>query len=332
MEVVLDTATLDDYKWFLNKSCIIYGRSGSGKSHIIKHILYLLRAHVPTTIAFSMSEKNNSNYSRAMIPRCLVLDNVTREAVHSIAQRQNRARLIYERAHNTDILRDLFVRVATQKQQDQADQLRATYDEIATKYTISDALDAQYKTSLCNLYGSVIDRAQFDEADLSDDELFAIKWHNFNPNITVVFDDCSTDLAKLKGCADVLEQIFQGRHYFCTSIIALHNESMVLPAMRSNVGLSLFTDQQTARQWAMRPTNGFQKSKRDILVQYADRVCVTPPHTKMVYRDDAPYLVSIPTHTDFSAVSQSVRDFCASVARNDQRSATTESWMRELAK
>lgn len=317
---------------FIDHSCMIYGKSGSGKSHIIKHILYLLRGHVPNVIVFSQSERNNGAYSRAMVPRCLVHDCVTEELIHGIAERQNKARSIYEHATNLNVLGRIFDRVAGDAHRAIRTQMRGVYDEISAQKIIDEATETAFRAKMVAFYGGVIApfMEQLREAkDLDEDERFALTWFGFNPKITIVFDDCSTDLSKFKSCADVLEQIFQGRHFFCTTIIALHSESMVLPAMRGNVSLSFFTDPQIARQWATRTTNGFPKPKRDVLTRFADQILVNEtPNTKMLFAGDQPFLIEVPAHGAFSAVSQEVRDYCALIAKKEKDGI--EPWMRQL--
>lgn len=326
-----DIATLTSDQ-FVNRSCIIYGKSGSGKSHIIKHILYLLRGQIPTTIVFSLSEKNNSAYSRAMVPRCLVHDNVTEETIHYIAHRQTKARAIYEVATDLKVLDDLFRRVANDAQITIRDQMQAVYNDISAQKVIDEATETTYRTKMIAFYERAIEphmRELRAATTLTEKEQFALKWFRFNPKITIVFDDCSTDLSKFKACADVLEQIFQGRHFFCTTIIALHSEAMVLPAMRGNVSLSFFTDPQIARQWAMRTSNGFPKEKRDVLTRYADRILVNqPPNTKMMFANDRPFLIEIPAHGDFSAVSADIREYCARITKKEK--SGLEPWMKQL--
>jgi hypothetical protein len=330
----LDRMTLTSAEKFINKSCIIYGRSGSGKSHIIKHILYLLRDHVPNVIVFSQSERNNSAYSESMVPRGWVHDCVTEEMIHAIAQRQGKARRIFESATNLTVLDQLFERIATDRQRAARGELRRIFDEIAARaVTIDEATRTTFQTNMVKFYKSALTPMMsrlMGADDLNEEERFALKWFGFNPRITIVFDDCSTDLSKFKSCADVLEQIFQGRHFFCTTIIALHSESMVLPAMRGNVSMSFFTDPQMARQWATRTNNGFPKAKREVLMRYADQILVSQaPNTKMLFAGDRPYLIEVPGHGAFSAVSAAVREYGEKIAIRREPGGI-EPWMKTL--
>lgn len=320
---------------FINTSCAIYGKSGSGKSKIIQHILYLLRDHNPTVIVFSMSEKRNNAYSTAMVPRILVHDNVSEEVIQEIAEKQTRKRKIYDRANNIATLDTLFARVATDQQRVARAEIQRAYDEVASKHSIDEVTKNKFTDMLISFFHRVLDPAEARlrrMPDLSENERFAIEWFQFNPRITIVFDDCSTELQKLRTCGDALELIFQGRHGFCTTIIAAHGETFLAPTARSNVTKSFFTDQQVANQFAMRTTNAFSREKRAEISRYANQIHTTvpptPPYTKMLYENDRPLLVEVPDHQPFSAVSREVRACCDRMTRQD--SDKMEPWMKAL--
>lgn len=145
----------------------------------------------------------------------------------------------------------------------------------------------------------------------------------------MVFDDCSTDIQKLKTNADILESFFQGRHSLCTIIMSLHSDAMVIPCVRSNAYSSFFTDSGTAGIWISKTTNGFTKPQRDNLSRYAARILVhQPPNTKMVYVNGEAYLCEIPPHGEFSAVSSSAREFATRVSKKEP--SDVEPWMSAL--
>lgn len=321
---------------FLNKSCAIYGRSGSGKSTIIKHILYLLRGYVPTTIVFSLSEKNNSAYSKAYVPRCLVHDTITEDVIQEIAVRQTRSRKIYDRANRIETLDKLFARVANDNQRRIRMEIQKTYDELASKRPIDEETENVFREKLIAFFHKVIDpvyhQLEAASSTFGEEERFALNWFQFNPRVTIVFDDCSTELQRLRNCAEALEQIFQGRHGFYTTIMAVHTEVCLAPSARSNITLAFYTDQQTAKQFAERKTNAFNREKRTEIIRYADQIRATtpptPPFTKMFYASDQPTLVEVPIHEPFSAVSPEMREFCELLAKKN--SGNMESWMKNL--
>ena len=319
---------------FINTSCAIYGRSGSGKSKIIQHILYLLRDSNPTTVVFSMSEGRNHAYSDAMVPRILVHDRVSEEVIQEIAEKQTRKKKIYDRANNIQTLDSLFARVATEQQRLVRAEMQRAFDEVASQRPIDEITRNKFTDMLISFFHRVLDPMESRlrrVSDLSDNERFAVEWFQFNPRITIVFDDCSTELQKLRTCGDALELIFQGRHGFCTTVIAAHAETCLAPAARSNITQSFFTDQTVANQFAMRQNNAFSRERRAEIMRYAAQIHTTtpptPPYTKMLYANDRPMLVEVPDHQPFSAVSREVRTCCATMTKQD---GGIEPWMKAL--
>jgi hypothetical protein len=157
---------------------------------------------------------------------------------------------------------------------------------------------------------------------------------DFKPRIIIIFDDCSTDIFELKNCAEILEQIFRGRHLFCTVLMAVHGLSILSPVMRVGVGNSIFTDPQTARQFAENKSNALNKQKREKMIQYANKICARePPFTKLLYRNDEFYLVHFPTHESFLAVSEHVWAFGEKITLKDsceKNGETLQPWMKQL--
>jgi hypothetical protein len=151
---------------------------------------------------------------------------------------------------------------------------------------------------------------------LTDDESFAVRWFTFTPDLMIVMDDCTTDLAKLKKDADIGNLLFKGRHSLITTIIAAHADTALDPAWRTNNSVSIFTSTDAAMAFAKKPTNGVSDIGQ--FMRYSGRIIAKePPYTKMIVIDQRIALTMIPQHPAFSAVSQSVRDFANKIARDE---------------
>lgn len=323
---------------FIDRTTILYGISDSGKSTIIKHILFLLRGMIPLILAFSQSEIVNHTYSHKMMPRSFVHDNVSADVIMAMQARQVKARQVYEQVNNIQILQSLINRIMTQDIKDTLNQIEQIYEETAraNNGVITDEMENTFANKKISIMRSIIKpKLQFLQriTDLSESEKFTIKMFDFNPRIIIIFDDCSTDIAELKSCAEVLEQVFRGRHLFCTVLMAVHGISLILPMMRIGVGNSIFTDPQTARQFAESKTNALDRQKKSEMIRYAGKVVKKePPFTKLLYRNDKFYLVRFPTHEPFVAVSEQVRLFGEKIAikGNEKNGEQLESWMKQL--
>ncbi len=313
----------------LDRAWAIYGKPGSGKSSIIKHMLYVLREYVSVVIVFSLSEGDNNAYSKSMVPRCLVHDAVSEDVIRSIAMKQRQRREVYEKANDLAVLRLLYDRVASREQLAARDELQQGYEQMCKDKVPDEETELVFKEQMRKFMRAVINaNRERIQKDISVEEKFSLCWMNFNPRIVVIFDDCTTELSRLKSCADVLETIFRGRHFFCTVLIASHGESVMLPIMRSSMRGSIFTDPMVARQSVQRGTNAYDKTKKSELLQYAERIHTESPYTKMVIYADKPFLFTAPIHAPFSAVSESVRAYCEKASKKEK--GEMEPWMRNL--
>lgn len=265
-----------------------------------------------------------------MVPREYVYDDVSEDAFKRITSRQKRVKQAYDIAHNPEILERLFVRCASDQQRAMFSRIARMFEDFKRQHSegVDEDTENMYTEKKVSFLRSVIGPRLATLAripNLSDPETVAIKWFNINPNIVIVIDDCTTGIEHLKNCDEILELIFRGRHSMCTTILALHNETSILPKARMNISVSIFTDPGTARDFVTRA--GFQKKKRDEMFRYADKVLKdVAPFTKMLYLGDAPSLISVETHGAFSAVSDLVRSFARDIAQST--TTTIEPWMK----
>lgn len=69
----------------------VIGKPGSGKSYLIKYIMYLKRNLIPTGVAFCGTEDSNGFYSQ-MLPNKFVYDSFEPMFMHRLSQRQKIAK------------------------------------------------------------------------------------------------------------------------------------------------------------------------------------------------------------------------------------------------
>jgi energy-coupling factor transporter ATP-binding protein EcfA2 len=315
---------------FLDRSSIIYGASGSGKSTAIRHLMYLLRGYCGAIIVFSASDKDNGMYSKKLVPPQLVYDHITPDVLVAISERQTRSRKIYDQARTLSVLESLFDRFATETDHDLMNKLSRIYDDVnqiddTERANLIEIYTEKRRDIMINVIRSIRERAD----NLSTEEQFTMRWINFNPRIMIIFDDCTSDFKAIRGDQSILEQIFRGRHFLCTSIIALHGPAAAMPMMRLNAYNSIFTDPGSARSFASTVTNGLSALKKQEFERYASRVLTDrAPYTKMLFHSDSCSLCSFDNHDDFAAISSVVTQFCSKCARDDSRE--THEWMQRL--
>jgi len=314
----------------IDRSCAIYGRSGSGKSTVIKHLLYLLHERVPTTVVFSASESVNKGYSSGYVDRAFIHDHVTEAVINNIAESQKRRRKLYDQINDIDVLSNLFARIANEAERRSWGEMRRVYDDIIAERGRSAELDDKFHAECVKFLRTHLEphiASLSRDTALPDAESLTARRFNFNPRLTIVFDDCTTELRALKSCDEALELIFRGRHSLCTTIIAIHGRTAILPIMRMNFTLSVFTDSATACDYAKSDIQ--QPDKRREFMRVAGMIKTEPPHTKMMLYNDQFGVINITKHPIFSAMSDVVREFCDSVSKKSG-TGTFEPWMTKL--
>ena len=102
---------------YFNKSTVIFGSSGSGKTTIVKHILYLLRDKIPSCFIIAPTNQSNHTYTGIIPPRFIFSDlNVS--FLDRIWERQSDAADLYETICNIKNLKRIFDQIANKAEKD----------------------------------------------------------------------------------------------------------------------------------------------------------------------------------------------------------------------
>lgn len=317
---------------FINKTCVLYGASGTGKTTIIKHVLWLCRKDIPTTIVFSQSDKDNHTYSRNLVPRNLVYDNPTPEILGTLAKRQRNARALYDKVNQISVLRALAARFADAKEMSVMEEFDRVGQSLGPKpeEEMFDMYKDRYCNALKSIVGAHIEQLEQIKRDLSETELFTLQWRNFNPKIMLIFDDCTSAWATLKNKPEACELIYRGRHMLCSTIIAVHGDGALTPILRQNIRVSFFTDQTSATQFVKRATNALSKQRAmEFTRAIKEIVDDQPPYTKLMYVRGVSSIIVAQAHETFSAVWPSIRRFCDAITKKESEDQL-EPWMKGL--
>jgi hypothetical protein len=104
----------------------------------------------------------------------------------------------------------------------------------------------------------------------------------------LIADDCAGSVSEWGKSDHLSELFFNGRHYHITTIIALQDEQLLPPKIRSNAFNCIFTTKKCATAYFSRKTNNF--SKYD-LKQYEK------------------FLDTVFHHTEFSADGMEIKNY-----------------------
>lgn len=238
----------NDPQILLNKSIALYGASHSGKSIIMKNMIYTLRNIVPNIIV--IAPPASAEFYAPFVPKQLIHNMVSEELLKDIFERQKMITSLYKTVNDYDNLFKIFNKISTIEQMQMLKNLDETYrtliDRIDNK--ISDKIKRKQKTDklylkhskgklkyikrILNKYGNV------SELDQTDQKI--IKYLNVNPNILVVCDDCAYD-KDWKKMTTIRELMMNGRHANITFIVSIQYDKLFPPELRSNVRINIFT-------------------------------------------------------------------------------------------
>lgn len=317
-----------NYSLFLNRTTIIYGKSGTGKSTIIADILYSLRPHAEQIIVIAPTDPTNHTYDRGLVPLPCIHYNITDKLLDAFWERQEAMVGRYYEANKPEVLQSLFDRCPT------AGKMRSVIDEIKRKMRDCEAeindmiigegeketkikrMREKYEEFIIMIMRKVINEncSQLARANLSEKESLSLKYLNINPNIVLIFDDCTEQLDKFKKHPVMQRIFFAGRHNRITAIVAAHTDKSLDSAIKGNCFVTMFTEPASANIYYFgRTTMGFDKDAKNAAAN-AIKCAFTPAarHQKLVHTrmDDKFYRYTATIHGTFRFGNPSIWEFC----------------------
>ena len=312
------------YSLFLNKATVIYGESGTGKTVILKDILYLLKNYVDQIIVFSQTDKQTRSYGGTIVPSVMVHDNITDELLNDIYKRQEVLASVYDKVWNMEIIESLFSRIQSDVngQRNAIAQIERAIGIIADSDI--QAEDKNKKKDELMRYIKLIYKHAISEnasalqkESLTEDEKYSLKYINLNPNLVILFDDCTALIDKFKKHFVINSLFFQGRHLKITTLLAIHTDKVLLPEHKKNSYVNIFTNDIAAHGYANRPSSDLDKASK-IKFDNAVRVAFTDAakYQKLLYiRDTRKFYRFCATPRDqFEFCSPTIRAFCEEIA------------------
>lgn len=326
------------HKYFLNKSTILFGASNSGKSTILIEILHLLKDYVPNIFVFAPTADSNNAFE-GIVPAPLIYKNVEISILNAIYNRAQAATKIYNTVNNMDSLRKLFEKVATPKSIEMA---RLAYERanniimrkqqdmgssfIEKRTSISEIKETR-DSFLKNLYKNTIrvNKKRLKKLRVSEQELYIIRYLDFNPNCVIVLDDCGAILKKFQKEEVVRKIMFQGRHNFINIILTLQDDLNLDSSIKKNAFINIFTTSRCASAYFERGSNNFskkEKEKAEKIINFIFAPSTKKDFKKLVYiRDDMnPFRYTIADLYDtFRFGSPSLWNMCNRICSNKNK-------------
>ncbi len=332
-----------DYSYFLNKSIILYGSSGSGKSMIMRDILYILKDHIPNILVIAPTNHLNNSFDD-IIPPQLIFPDVTEELIQNIFKRQKTVVKLYNMVNDFNRLENIYNKIANTNDMQIKNKIVQSYYKIKSKFQSNNnlnivekkiklkELDDLHKKSLTEFYKKVINRYrqiiitnQHVQNKFDDMEFKIIKCININPNFLLILDDCAYNANVWSKYIEIKEIFMNGRHHKITFMISFQDDKLLDSGLRKNAFINIFTTEIVCNAFFQRSANNFTKQEKNKMAKLAncifnDSKLKEKNYKKLVYiKDKSPsvYYVLADYIDNFQFGSDYLRSLCDKVKKND---------------
>ncbi len=310
------------YTNYLNKTIVIYGKRGSGKSTIVDEIMYMCRDHIPFLYVIAKSVSANNPY-KGKVPINCIKANASKEWMEDFLRLQQSRTKLYVVANTIEFLRSTFHKISDSRALLLEKKIRADAQEYKQKIQLNpnynfgkkkedaDKVDSIMDASLIDLYKNHIRffkmklLEMIKKRQLSREEVCVVQYLDFKPHVMLVFDDCASKLKEwCKKSTTIKEMFYEGRHYYITLMITTQSDKELESELRQNVDLRIFTTDQSAISSFGRVSDAYPKQTRELAELCAGRIFRSETkygnnYKKLVYFNDSFYYTIADKYTDF---------------------------------
>lgn len=286
----------EDVNLYLDRTIVIYGPTGTGKTVITKHIMKILSDRIEQVLVVSPSESSNRAYEGYVDPpfihyRIYLADPANPKKddgakgglrfLEAIWKRQEMMASIYTRANSTSVLAALFGRLPKAARAEAlggietANQARLRALESVRKKYATDAgrrcekekeVNAAFQRMLTLIYKMHITK-HYDTLQacggLTEDETYSLNYIQFNPRLLLIFDDCAAQLKSYFSKEIFRKLFYQNRHSFITVIMAAQDDTDLAANLRKNVFISFFSEPIVCMSNFERAANKYPKQTKE---------------------------------------------------------------------
>jgi len=331
---------------FLDKTTLVFGGSGSGKTTAVEEILYLCKNHIPNYLV--VAPKTSDTAYRSKLPAKCIKEDLTKKKLKTIWERQYFLTQLYNTANDVNVLESLFKKTSDRRSSavifSAAFSARRTIDNIEkssfnfaqkksqiniVKDLCTKKLKKIYKTSIRNNKAKLEAMAEANELD--DKEKVALEYLDVNPRLMLIIDD-STEKFQMwmkyfkKGEENIFECIFyKGRWNYITLVFAAHDDKVVPPELRKNARVSYYMTSQALMASINKAQSGFTSQEKKFAqraadVLFTDDINNIKTHQKLCYirEDPCPFRYMIANlYPDFRLGCAALYELANKMPKND---------------
>ena len=341
IEIPIFTKSID---YFLNRSVILYGSSNSGKSTIIKDILYMLKDHIPNICVICPTNSLNKSYDD-IVPKQLIHSEVSENLIKDILKRQDISVKMYNMANNFDKLKSIY-KGLFKKNESKLSKINNTYTSIKNKLENNNnihfsekkinlnELENMHKKRLLKFYQTEITNnlKYINKCNIDDSDKLIMKHININPNFLLIIDDAAVSASVWCRYREIKELFFNGRHHRITFMIAFQDDKLLESSLRKNAFINIFTTEKVCNSFFERSTNGFTRAEKKRMSEisetvFNDKKLGTKNYKKIVYlKDSLPtsYYMIADCVDDFMFGSDYLIEYCDKIKKGDDAMSILE--------
>lgn len=285
-----------DIKWlpksheiYLDKSTLIFGGSGTGKTKLIEEILLLLRDKIPNFLC--ITDINSRKFYTSKLPDLCVQNDLTKERITAIWKRQSQLTEVCNIANDINNIRSLYEKIATRSTEARLKiftDLKITTKERIEKSNTDFAMKREHIARIEDMYIketreyyklAIRENAErLKSISLSDIEKITLEYLNVNPKLCIILDDVTDKFEKWMGYFKRSETnpfdsiFFQGRHNNITIVFAAHDDKVIPTELRKSARNTIFTSSQALITAINRKGNAYSKNEQKLAEQIAPEI------------------------------------------------------------
>ncbi len=332
-----------NHTYFLDKTTLLFGESGTGKSFVMVDILYQLKPHVDQIIVISPTDRQNHTYDRGTVPIPCIHYTISAQLLDSIWDRQTALSSVYTRATNMTVLKGLYEKIpnnhtASAVIESIHKKLRDFKLEVGNdsvgKAKVAN-MEKECKKLITMIWKNSIDKSRgwLVKQRLNEDQKFSLQYLNLNPRLVLIFDDCTDQLKAFKSHPVMQKLFYQGRWAYITALIACHTDKALSGELRKNAYVSIFTEETSAHTYFTRATNDLDKDAK-IRASNASKVAFTPmaEHQKLVWikTEKKFYRFTATAHENFKFGSQYIWEYCDQIKAEEGSISTSNKFIQDF--
>ncbi len=280
----------------LDRLMVIYGKSNSGKSVIIKNLMKILKDDIPLAFVISPTEPSNEAYKgfvdKTLIHYDLKCKRGEEDFLSNLLQWQEARSALYTKTNDIEVIKQLYQRIRSDEIDKTIAKIEKTRKDTvaATPFSRHDDTNKmcdEFITKLLkkHIYNSRAKLRKY-KTMMSDEEIYTLEYIDLDPRVLLIFDDCAADLKPHAKKESFRKLFYQSRHSYITAIISAQDDTDLPTNLRKNVSVNFFTQSAVAKSNFERASNGYSKDTQ----QLANAACadIFTGHRKMVYIDNDP--------------------------------------------